>query len=953
MKHVYAFFTAWIGTVWLVGCICVPHLEASGHLFAAAEGGRRIECGRLIAVDAPVQNLPARSAIVDVQALASAMSGTGNFELHDFPVGEGETGTVVLKRTRSVVDANTRIYAGNTPVVVPLVQSYAGVLKGEEGSRVFVCLVNGTLTAAIQRGDGTAYTLAPATESNGANDYVLLNETAATVGQKLFECHAEEASKILSAAKPVTAGNPKKPTLLSSASALLEVDIAVEADTKFFLETGGTIEKATAYIIGLMSMASVIYEDELNVTLYLPWIKVWTSNPADPYQSNGSGYDLAPKALAYWQDHYTEVERDLVHVLTAGGGGGIGYQFPLDNGGGAASLCTSSGLGASSPFADHHFPTLAFTYGVYIVAHEIGHSFGAVHTHNCFWHPPLDTCMTRDDTQFISSDACFALPVKPKPNTGSIMSYCAGVNLAKGNGYTLDMTFLPPVAAYMRAQVEQVPCVTQPLPPTVILTAPRGDTSFIPGSNITIRWSSAHVDAVSIFYSSDGGAQWNNIVENLSAASAGFTWKAPDICSKNVLVRIADVLHSEVADTSIVTFQIAGPHPDCLVAHYPLDGDMHDVVCGFFDGVAIGVVSVNDRAGKVNGAMSFNGTTGIAAPAFTFDAGQITTTFWFLTSDLGSVETIVGTNWEEGAMFQTYIWNGTFGGAFWLKGEGVPRQVWATPVQKNTWYFGAVSYDGASAKIYLNGQQVGSIDAVGSLAATAGTPLYIGSRGTKEIFQGAIDDVRIYCRALSQSDIEQLANEAVAPQQAPVLMQPVNNAKVFDKPVTFFWDEVALAQKYHLQVASDASMASGVIVDTDTIQSTFIPITAVDYGKTYYWRVAALNATGAGPWSSVWSFELAVNTSVSETGNNTSMTSLYPNPCVNLASGTYALAVPSFIRLSLCNALGEEVHVLEEGWRSAGMYPVHVDTSPLPSGVYFLKIVAGDVVIVRRFVMMK
>lgn len=948
MKHFYGFFTGCIVAAWIV---CTPRLEASGHLFAAVEGGRRVECGRIIAVESSAESLSARSAKVDVKALSSAMSGTGNLELYNFPVGEEQTGTVVLKRTRSVVDANTRIYAGNTFVAVPLVQSYAGVLKGEEGSRVFLCLVNGTLMAAIQRGNGTTYTLAPATESNRASDYVLLNETAATVGQELFTCRSEEASKILSAAKPITAGSAKKPTVLSSA--LLEVDVAVEADTKFFLETGGTIEKATAYIIGLMSMASVLYEDELNVTFYLPWIKVWTSNPADPYQSNGSGYDLAPKALAYWQDHYTDVERDLVHVLTAGGGGGVGYQFPLDNGGGAASLCTSSGLGASSPFTDHHLPTLAFTYGVYIVAHEIGHSFGAVHTHNCFWNPPLDTCMTRDDAQFISSDACFTLPVKPQPNSGSIMSYCAGINLAKGNGYTLAMTFLPPVAAYMRAQVEQVPCVTQPLPPTVILIAPRGDTSFVPGSNIAIRWSSAHVNAVSISYSSDGGAQWNSIVDNLPAATGTITWKAPDICSKNVLVRVVDVLHSDVADTSIVTFQIVGPHPDCLVAHYPLDGDMHDVVCGFFDGVASGAVPVNDRTGKANGAMSFNGTTGIAAPAFTFDAGQMTTTFWFSTSDLGSVGTIVGTNWEEGALFQTYLWNGTFGGAFWLKGEGVPRQVWATPVQKNTWYFGAVSYDGSSAKIYLNGQQVASIDAVGSLAATAGTPLYIGSRGTKEVFHGAIDDVRMYCRALSQSDIEQLANEAVAPQQAPVLVQPVNNAKVVDKPVTFFWDEVTLAQTYHLQVASDASMASGLIVDTDTIQSTFIPITAIDYGKTYYWRVAALNATGAGPWSSIWSFDLSSSTSVLETGSSTIMTSPYPNPCVNVASGTYNLIVPSFIRLSLCNALGEEVHLLEEGWKSAGIYPVHIDASSLPSGVYFLKIVAGDVVAVRRLVVMK
>jgi len=85
-------------------------------------------------------------------------------------------------------------------------------------------------------------------------------------------------------------------------------------------------------------------------------------------------------------------------------------------------------------------------------------------------------------------------------------------------------------------------------------------------------------------------------------------------------------------------------------------------------------------------------------------------------------------------------------------------------IQNNTWFYGGVSYDGTTIRLYFNGNDVSS-SAVGSpINIVYGTnPLFIGGwniNGTTpiEFFGGSISTVQIYNRALSAQEVLQNYN---------------------------------------------------------------------------------------------------------------------------------------------------------------------------------------------------
>jgi hypothetical protein len=88
-----------------------------------------------------------------------------------------------------------------------------------------------------------------------------------------------------------------------------------------------------------------------------------------------------------------------------------------------------------------------------------------------------------------------------------------------------------------------------------------------------------------------------------------------------------------------------------------------------------------------------------------------------------------------------------------------------TPVPRFVWTHLAGTYDGATARLYVNGVSVQSMPASGPIAPDT-TPLVLGgngngSPGITERFPGRIDELMLYRRALSPSEIRQLADGAL------------------------------------------------------------------------------------------------------------------------------------------------------------------------------------------------
>ena len=72
----------------------------------------------------------------------------------------------------------------------------------------------------------------------------------------------------------------------------------------------------------------------------------------------------------------------------------------------------------------------------------------------------------------------------------------------------------------------------------------------------------------------------------------------------------------------------------------------------------------------------------------------------------------------------------------------------------NTWTHLACTYDGSTLRLYVNGTQVSSRAQTGTMA-TSSNPLQIGGDSLfGQYFRGSIDEVRVYNRALSATEIQ-------------------------------------------------------------------------------------------------------------------------------------------------------------------------------------------------------
>jgi prepilin-type N-terminal cleavage/methylation domain-containing protein len=84
------------------------------------------------------------------------------------------------------------------------------------------------------------------------------------------------------------------------------------------------------------------------------------------------------------------------------------------------------------------------------------------------------------------------------------------------------------------------------------------------------------------------------------------------------------------------------------------------------------------------------------------------------------------------------------------------------PISVNTWTHVATTYDGSEQVLFKDGIQVFRRDETGGAIGSNSSKLLIGARGhtsPRNFFGGMIDEVRIYDRALSQSEIQTIVGE--------------------------------------------------------------------------------------------------------------------------------------------------------------------------------------------------
>ena len=117
----------------------------------------------------------------------------------------------------------------------------------------------------------------------------------------------------------------------------------------------------------------------------------------------------------------------------------------------------------------------------------------------------------------------------------------------------------------------------------------------------------------------------------------------------------------------------------------------------------------------------------------------------------------------EGILFRGYTWEfrrqGETNLTWWLKIEGTwPKGGGVNTITTNQWHHIVGTYNGSQMIVYVDGNNGTVVSTVsGNISATTAS-LFLGSEGSSNFFDGSIDEVRVYNRALSQSEITELYN---------------------------------------------------------------------------------------------------------------------------------------------------------------------------------------------------
>jgi len=162
-------------------------------------------------------------------------------------------------------------------------------------------------------------------------------------------------------------------------------------------------------------------------------------------------------------------------------------------------------------------------------------------------------------------------------------------------------------------------------------------------------------------------------------------------------------------------------------------------------------------AGRVGGALYFDGIDDnlIVANSGSLNlAGSFTLSAWVNpASTLTDFRSILVKNYRYYlyASVAGYCGNGSPVGGFSEATDNTVCQ--ASPLPANTWTHLALTYDGATLTLYRNGVAVASQPASGALSPTTET-LQIGASQYGEYFAGLIDEVRIYSRAQTATEIQ-------------------------------------------------------------------------------------------------------------------------------------------------------------------------------------------------------
>ncbi len=204
-----------------------------------------------------------------------------------------------------------------------------------------------------------------------------------------------------------------------------------------------------------------------------------------------------------------------------------------------------------------------------------------------------------------------------------------------------------------------------------------------------------------------------------------------------------------------------------LVAYYPFNGNANDASGNGNNGVVNGATLTSDRTGNANAAYNFNGSSSLIEIPDTnkFNLSRdFTISTWVNAIEFGTQRSIVTKYKMLDDAFSFDIKNAKLS----LQTASSPAN-WITAtsnqnLQSNTWYHlvGIKDYSNRLFKLYVNGELIFQ-QTCNDTTSRSGANLIFGNYKNNAlnpsvVFSGKLDDIAIYNRALTQSEITSLYN---------------------------------------------------------------------------------------------------------------------------------------------------------------------------------------------------
>lgn len=299
---------------------------------------------------------------------------------------------------------------------------YNGVIEGDFNSWATVAIIDGKYKILLASKDGNI-------EVSYDNDNTYnIYESTDLVKVPTYECHTNDF--------PQPQSKTSSETVRSIGSDCVE--LYIECDNQSYIDNGSSIANTEAWALSIINDVATIYST-INIPLVVNSVFVW--NSTDPYATGSSMQAVRDSFVNQIENSYDGRIAQLFSTRDLGGGlaygvGGLCGSYPDFPA--PYSIATSLETNYSA------YPNFSFT--VNVVAHELGHVFGARHTHACVWGAEFDSQI--DDCGNIyaaengdqpEGQGCFDEnnPILPN-NGGTIMSFCnfagGGIDLANGFG---------------------------------------------------------------------------------------------------------------------------------------------------------------------------------------------------------------------------------------------------------------------------------------------------------------------------------------------------------------------------------------------------------------------------------------------------------------------------------------------------------------------------------------